>query len=374
MKSPLAEKNLAFKQIQFSPSSVVAIIGGGLAGCMMAHTLAKEGIKVVLYERGKNLSLAGSGNVQAVCDYRPSIYRSPYNDFMLQAFLYSNHFYKELDAFKSTGLVRLNEKEKYHLEMQIFFERFPEMGHILTAGEFKHITGLSCDYFSYFINGGGYLSPHKLCATLVRSLHIQLHFNNEIEDIFFDNGKWRINQQDIVDVVIWAGASNPLLLDDKTEYVSEYRGINLHIHPNNKTKFLNHTVTGMGHICPNDNGLQTMSESPALMDLLEIKEEAIHQVRYASRAKTYDYLPMVGPLPIREKLISKRSVSDNTPIPYHPNFYMLSGFGSHGVTTIPFAAGILKDYLLGKISAAPQSLLKHLLPQRVLIKALMTTQ
>ena len=91
----------------------VAVIGSGLAGCMLSYTLAKKGIEVDLFEKSETICSAASSHELLVTYPRLSAHDTAYGRFNLQSYLYATAFYDGLssDAWKKTGVLVLNHDD-----------------------------------------------------------------------------------------------------------------------------------------------------------------------------------------------------------------------------------------------------------------------
>ncbi len=355
----------------------IAVIGGGLAGCISAYQLATKGFQVDLFERGSALALAGSGNDEAVLDFRPSIYASPYNNFMLISFLYAIDFYEKLDAMNGNGLFRLAEGDQYLSELSTFFNNLPEIGEILNSKGLCQYLGVDLNKVGGYIKKAGYIKPKQLCQRLTEHSKINLNLCCEVRSLKEMNDHWLINEKDTYQAAIWATANNPTVLDSVTSYITSYPGYLYRIETSNKSKRLQATISGRGHLTPSVANSHGIALDDDLLDMLDLSKEKIISSRFAIRAKTYDYLPLIGPLAIRDEFVNcyhqlrlDKKAYIALKAPTYNHFYLCAGFGSHGVTTIPFAVNVLTSMLEGNILPIPRSLYRHLSPARVLVKAL----
>ena len=75
----------------------VAIIGGGIAGCHLAHELKKCGATPIIFEAGDTLGSEASGNPAALIDLRTTLGNDPACRFYNLAFWDAVRLYDELD-------------------------------------------------------------------------------------------------------------------------------------------------------------------------------------------------------------------------------------------------------------------------------------
>lgn len=88
----------------------VIVIGGGAAGMLSASIAAREGKKVILFEKnnklGKKLYITGKGrcNITNDCDVETLLENTPGNPSFLYSAFYSFDSYSTMDYFKSIGV------------------------------------------------------------------------------------------------------------------------------------------------------------------------------------------------------------------------------------------------------------------------------
>jgi len=83
----------AWQSVRVRSSAQIAVVGGGLAGCMMAGALARRGVEVTLIERRDALCSEASGNPAGIFMPYFTAGANPASDFGLTAFSYfSRHW------------------------------------------------------------------------------------------------------------------------------------------------------------------------------------------------------------------------------------------------------------------------------------------
>ena len=87
----------------------IAIVGAGIAGCSIANRLAKEGIRIDLYESNKHLASEASGNTVAALHPRTAKQRGIHSDFLELAFHYAYQHYRAAKlSTKPNGLIQID--------------------------------------------------------------------------------------------------------------------------------------------------------------------------------------------------------------------------------------------------------------------------
>lgn len=353
----------------------VAIIGGGLAGAMTAHRLANRGIAVDLYEQSSQLGMMGSGNQQALLDFNPSLADTKLNQLMFSSLSFADNFYSLFPDCFTSGLLRLFEGSKREKSVALT-KLFPEWFQLLEGEETNRLTGLSLNRESLNVALGGTIRPKPLIQQLVNHPLITVLCQRPVCELRRAEQYWQIANQHYTTVIL-ANSYGLRLVDPDTDYVSPYPGSLYCLKSTGQLSTLSIAISGLGHISPTFEGVCQLGYHPDLTKLLQIDESVIISSRAAVRAKTYDYLPLVGPVPNRQQFLSDyKKLSDDpnylieSKPALHPNLFMLSGFGSHGVTTIPLMSEYLVNLLFNEPLPISHSLMEAVHPGRALVREL----
>ncbi len=369
----------------------IAVVGAGLAGCLMAYRLAERGFSVTLFEKENNVATKGSGNAMGMVHFKLSPYHTPLNDYMLSAFLYAIRFYQSMNEIElRQGIADLLPVEN-HLEKQTQFvelaNAYPELIQFLSSSETRKIAGINLSKPSMYWPTALMFSPVKLCQYLCSHKKISIeskHYNVE-DRLDFDN------------VIICSGTSTadyqpceylPLeLVSGMVSYVKKTnasRALKIglseqgYLTPSNSLDI--HIVGGSYHVLEVEKAHQEHLEIAVKIsqDLSDLNVQSF-SYKYGERAKTYDYLPYVGALPNvpafnkqYAPLSKDKNKRINKAAPYDCTHYVLTGFGSHGLTTIPLSVEIVLSQLFNEPLPVSQSLLKAISPARSLIRTIVT--
>jgi glycine oxidase len=97
----------------------VLIVGGGVIGCSIAYFLRKQGVEVIVLEKGDIGAQASSAAAGLLAPIRPISQRDPFKAFQLAGLARISSFVSELEAvsgmnvgFEKTGTLRLLPAEK----------------------------------------------------------------------------------------------------------------------------------------------------------------------------------------------------------------------------------------------------------------------
>src|SRR5258706_3639954 len=100
-------------------SADVLIVGGGIIGCAIAYFLRKQGVEVIVLERGDIGTQASSAAAGLLAPIRPLSQRDPFKALQLAGLARFSSFVPELEAvsginvdYEQTGTLRLLPAEK----------------------------------------------------------------------------------------------------------------------------------------------------------------------------------------------------------------------------------------------------------------------
>lgn len=373
------------------PHHSIAIVGAGLAGSIMAYRLAQRGFKVTLFEKNTDIATKGSGNALGMVHFKLSAFHSPLNDFMLMSFLYALRFYEPIDTInRIEGIADLLSKEAWNKKKEDLKElatHYPQLITFLSSKEITNIANIPLLKPALYWPKGLMLSPIKCCKKLTSDKNITLikNQNINIDDLNFDK------------VIICTGTSTMKIAGLNYLPIKSVSGMVSYFSPSYETEKLTIGLSLKGYLTPlSANKKHVIGGSYHIESVSQAHQAHLNYAieisdhfsglknpthKSGNRAKTYDYLPFVGSLPDVEKFYKlyapfrkdKNLCIKNKP-PYLKNNSILTGFGSHGLTTIPLSAEILLCQLLNEPLPISQTMLKTLSPARVLIKNIIKNQ
>lgn len=379
------------------------IVGAGLAGCFMAHTLAKRGWKVTLIDEADQVGSGASANQQAVLFPKLSAYKSPLTQFMLSSFLYATHFYKSILQSHSIGelsgsmLLAHNKKESLAQEsLREWLSHYPELGVLVNAEQASGLAGMQLNQSGLFIPRSGWLNSPELCRLLIDNELITLHTNEPVGSLIYEQGQWIINDKSASVAILANGHRVTDFQQTANLTIKSIRGQMSAVEATDSTRQLKIPLCADGHVLPEEGGIHTFGASFDLgvssaiiraeddehnyTKLRHIAAECYWSKRIVNhwagvRASTPDYLPLVGPVAVANEFKtlyanlqtnSKRWIPQ--PGPYYPGLYVFAGFGSRGLTTIPLSAEWLASHLNNEITCLPRNLVHAMSPSRFLRK------
>lgn len=358
------------------------IVGSGIAGSCIANELKDEDILII--DKNEDIALGASGAAGAFLN--PLLGKN--NDFkslVNKSLIYANDFYKKLSpsSFFNPGIVRI-PKNSEDREKFISYEEDNEF-------EYQKLED------GYFFPIGSNVIPEEICKTLCSNIPKKLSY--EILSIEYINDLWIINNElKCKNLILTTGANTNLI---KEKYfniravwgqkidISTSSNIEFNYHkecslsasiedlPNHKYKVsigaTHHRFTCDKDICSycldtaNINKIYQKSYDKSIvnkdtevllekaLDIYDLKDIEVLNLKVGARACSYDYFPIVGELIDSEKTLELypylkkgSKVPDDKFITYK-NLYVLNGLGGRGFVLSPYLAKILVNKIKNNI-------------------------
>ena len=356
----------------------VIVLGAGLAGSGIAYQLAERGYQVTVIDKGSDIASGASGNPAGILDIKFSHAHSPLSDFNLAAFLYATQFYKRLGFTSNKGLLRLSNTEKerlYQHKLQPFMSAYPELISALSKDTVKAISGVKEDTTGILIKQAGMLSPREICKRLLDHPNISLHLNQSVDLIEHDKRQWHTLHFSADLLVLANSLGIRYFSQTRTLPISPYPGELYAAKPTDQSAHLRLPVSGDGYLTPLLNGEHLIGIGKTPLSVLGFDPKALPPINKALRAKTPDYLPLIGPVPEIDGMettyhLFKKDARYFMPKigDYYPNLFVLAGLGSHGLTSMPLASEILASLIHREPLPVSRQTYLHLSASRFLMK------
>lgn len=381
------------------------VIGAGLAGALMAHSLAKRNWQVTVMEEGGSAASKASANPQAILYPNLSAFKSPLTELMLNAFIYAAQFYRELDSRQQFGnfsgilqLIVHKKEERLWNSMSDWLTHYPELAKRVSSAEASCLAGIPLKDEAFFIPLSGSINCGKLCSILLEENAINLRTKSKVETISQQGNNWYVNDEWADVVIIATGAETHLLADLDFIPLKKIKGQISWVLASSETENLRIPLCGGAHILPARNGIHALGATfetrysslapTAAADAANLDKLAEFPVdcefskmitgNWAGlRLATPDYLPLVGAVPEVDlflKTFAGLQTDANRwlaePGKFIRGLYLFTAFGSRGLTSAPLCA----EWLAGNISNEPSILSRELVraiaPARYLIRKL----
>ncbi|PMU23067.1 MULTISPECIES: bifunctional tRNA (5-methylaminomethyl-2-thiouridine)(34)-methyltransferase MnmD/FAD-dependent 5-carboxymethylaminomethyl-2-thiouridine(34) oxidoreductase MnmC [unclassified Pseudomonas] len=390
------------------------VIGGGLAGCATAASLAARGWRVSLLERHAALAQEASGNPQGVLYLKLSAHGTALSQLILSGFGHTRRLLEHLQRgvdWDGCGVLQLafNAKEAER-QAQLAGAFAPDLLHLLDKEQAQVRAGITLEHGGLFFPEGGWVHPPALCEWQARQPLIEVLQHHDALELKQVDGQWQALQGDTVlaqaSVVVLAGAAEIKRFSFSADLpLKRIRGQITRLPQTAQSQALATVVCAEGYVAPprlgehtlgasfdfkSDDLTPTVAEHAGNLEMLrEISLDLLQRLgadslapeqlegRAAFRCTSPDYLPIVGPLAQREAFdhtyaaLGKdaRQVPD-APCPWLHGVYINSGHGSRGLVTAPLCAELLAAWLDNEPLPLPRNVSEACHPNRFALRAL----
>lgn len=383
----------------------VIVIGGGIAGCAIAHALATRGVNVRLLERHAAVAQEASGNPIGVLYPRLAGHANHADAMAMSSYLYTLHLIKQLaldhTQFGPCGLLQLafNARETARIEGIAMRKLDEEIVRYVNKQEASDLAGLPLLHDGLYFPDAGWVNPQAFCQALVQHPNITVLNHVQVTQLSKMPEGWQVNTEQgehwVADAVVIANANDVLQLAHSSHLpVSAVRGQMTSVKATAKSAMLNTLICTEGYLTPaidnthclgatfdpRDTSLEVRDEdnlsnlqilTQMSPDLTELKIQS-HAGRAALRCSTPDYLPLAGKLLDAVKLTASppKHKTPTHALPWHEGLYVNIGHGTKGLTTAPLCAELLASMMLDDPLPIESSLAQALDPNRFLLKSL----
>lgn len=366
----------------------VAIVGAGIAGCLLASNLARRGQRVTLIDQASAAGAGASGNRQGALYVKLGVDYNDQTELALSSLLFSQRFYRQFTGkgWHPTGLLQLaySETEADRQARLLAKNQYPStVFQPVTADQASRIAGIPIPHGGFWFPASGWLQPDRLCRTLAREPGIEHQMGFSVATMSRTDGAgsphWQLTSSNgetlpFDSVVLCAGPDTPELIPLKGQFrMKPIRGQITEV-PESRLNTPSVVVCGPGYVnpafqhralvgatfdlhdeCPTPSEQSDQQNLRMLADLLpgamagsDVDEIARQSHgRVAFRCTTHDYQPVAGPMKTRDG-----DVFDG--------LYLFTGLGSKGLTYSPLLAEYLGDMISGQPPCLPGNLIKRL--------------
>lgn len=154
------------------------VVGGGLAGCASAASLAARGWQVTLIERHPGLAREASGNPQGVLYLKLSAHGTPLSRLVLSGFGHTRRLLERLRRghdWDACGVLQLAFDAKEAQRQAQLAAAFPaDLLHGLEREQAERLAGVALPAGGLFYPEAGWVHPPALCQALAATPGITL--------------------------------------------------------------------------------------------------------------------------------------------------------------------------------------------------------
>ncbi|BAP40731.1 tRNA (mnm(5)s(2)U34)-methyltransferase [Pseudomonas sp. StFLB209] len=390
------------------------VIGGGLAGCSTARSLAVRGWQVSLLERHEQLASEASGNPQGVLYLKLSAHGTALSQLILSGFGHTRRLLERLQRgsdWDDCGVLQLAFDDKEAQRQAKLAEAFPaSLLHVLDQHAAEQQAGVSLPGGGLFYPEGGWVHPPALCQQQVEHPNIKVLTHHQALDLRHEDGLWQAWADDRLlasaAVVVLANAADVQRFSQSAELpLKRIRGQITRLPATAASQALATVVCAEGYVAPARGGEHTLGASfdfhnqdlsptlaehqsnlQLLEDISPDLSQRLHgadldgaqlQGRAAFRCTSPDYLPIVGPLADGQAFAHtyaalSKDARQIPPLacPWLDGLYVNSGHGSRGLITTPLSAELLAAWLDDEPLPLPRSVAEACHPNRFALRSL----
>lgn len=426
------KRHMLFAQIPQETSTIACtprkirtavVIGAGLAGATVAHSLALRGIDVTVIDQAAEIASGASGNLQAIVQLRLNKHIDAQWLFHVHSYLYALRFYAHQDAVSDSapnwhacGVLTLNSAYTHTRgaadaeTLRHTYAHYPTtILQALDAAQASKLTGFDVEEDGLWQAGGGWMNPKQSCITCLSHPLITVQTHTRVSRLVFDDGKWTLHGQSLLqqatadqalitaDVVVIANSFAAQTFEQTADIpVSPLRGQVSHLAQTSLSADLKQVICSQRYIAPaNADGTHCVGASyvkqtmdtvittqehqeniQKLGDIaawLGIEQQSPLSGRAGIRGASRDYMPIAGAVPdngltedVYGGALLKRSNANgiDDEITRLPGLYLSTGHGSHGSVSCPVIAEHIAALVCGEHSPLPQALSEVIDPAR----------
>lgn len=384
------------------------VIGGGIAGCSTAFSLAQRGIAVTLLERHAEIALEASGNPLAMLYPKLSAKPSLQNIITMLGFHFTLDLLKKLEGnasiFNACGQIQLAfnavEKAKQNALWQTeYVHKTSHFFQFVDCEEVNEIAGVVLKTEGIFLPQAGWVNPRLLCAVLSNHPLIKVQTTSHVLAVEQSKNGWQVQLNDgnlEAENVILCNANDVKQFGfcDSAQ-ITPVRGQINFFAENNASKNLKTIICSDHYLSPAVAGKHSLGTTYSPNDLNtevraadtqsnlhalgKMSAEILREIdvknmtsRVAFRSQTLDYRPLAGQLLDEEKLRVKPPRYNANPVdlPWLNGLYVNAGHGSKGMITAPICGELIASLVTKTALPIDAKLASSMNPSRFLLREL----
>ena len=404
------------------PGARVAVIGAGVAGAALAHTLKPITTDVTVYDRRSAPAEGASGNPVGLLQPRPADPRQPYARFQTEAYL---HAVRTLDRLADTHPVWKGPRGIVSFARDgAFLERYmawlqdgvlPDShARIVQSEDVKEVCGINIGKAGVLFPKAGAIDPAMVCRALLGETRCR--FDSKISELRNADDVWQLLLDDGLvlgeaDAVVLAnGVEARELSPDADLALHAKRGQISFVEPTEQSSRLKVGISYGGYASPaiGPDGTHVLGatyercldwneqtwrdlkdhDHQQNLDLLLSRSTELAALfgdcviggRASLRTTTADHAPVVGPLfSDAEYKTAYGDLHHGRPQSRYPSatdltgpvgLYVLNAFGSRGFALATLTAEILVAEMFGFPVPAEKAVIEAIHPARFLVRSL----
>ena len=339
------------------------IIGAGIAGATVAHTLTKKGQKVLIVDKN---GIASGGSGAAGAFVSPKIGKgSSLQELTNEAFSFSKDFYLFTcpQYFHQTGVIRIPKDE---VDAQKFceYEKFNDTMYENYSKEKLKSLGVNTEFDSFYFPDAGDCDAPQVCKLLLQDIDVIQH---EVKELKAEDGLWCVGEYKAKNIVLATGYESNLAdlrymgikgtwgtrgdfnstLDLR---VSMHQSMSVGANVDGIIKLGATHEKEVTEVVPcSKQEVEGLKEkASALIDTADLE---LNEMFCGMRAGSRDYFPLVGKVidvPYMLETYPKLLLGAKPELRYMDNVYVLGGLGGRGFVFAPLMAKMLSECIIKK--------------------------
>jgi len=341
------------------------IIGAGIAGATMAHSLKQKKQSILLLDKN---GIASGGSGAAGAFVSPKIGKgSALQELTNEAFEYAKDFYLSTcpEYFHQTGVIRI-PKDALDAEKFSEYEKFNHNNYEKYTKEKLESIGINAKHTSFYFPKAGDCDAVEVCRFLLKGIEVQ---NEEVLEMKHMNGQWKLlgtHTTYLSKKIVIATGYESNLVDLRYMGIKGTWGtrgdfsstldLKISMHQSMSVGANHKGVIKLGAThekdvreavpCRREHAQRLKEKATSLIDTSGLELE---KVFCGMRAGSKDYFPLVG------KVIDVAYMLENNPsivrgakpdLRYKDNLYVLNGLGGRGFVFAPLMAKILTEHIV----------------------------
>jgi tRNA 5-methylaminomethyl-2-thiouridine biosynthesis bifunctional protein len=386
-----------------SPHAMV--VGAGVAGAAVAQALARQGLRVTVFEREERPATQGSGNPAGIFHGSAHEQDGPHARLLRAGALLAQ---REVGAAlasglvrgSATGLLRVEGRPRAAAEMREALARWglpPEYLRVLDADAATALAGVPLPA-AWHYPGGGAVEPRAWVRLALATPGVQLSTGASIARIERDAGAWRlidaqgreVARSPLVVLANAEGAAPLLAALGHAPWPLRRTSGQVTFWTSEDTPPLKLPVVGDGYALPLPGGglvcgatrregegepgvcmadhLHNLQRLQRLTGLAAPPDPAHWRGRAGWRLYSADRMPIAGALPLLRMPHDQR-LDQARLLPREPGLFVLTALGSRGLTLAPLLARLVAAQATGTPWPLEQDLADAVDPARWLVRA-----
>jgi len=386
------------------------IIGAGLAGCSMAHSLSRRNWQIKLVDQASQAASGASGNAQLALRCRLFQSESELAQFYLQSFLYAqrqlHQFTKHSNLnFHNCGVLQLvgamnKRKDLDARRLQQLYDK--QVMQVLDIKAASKLANSQLTEAAYYFPLGGWVDGSLLCNLYLEHPNIELITDQNIISLKQDDNQWQLLDKDGQEIarapiVVIANGYKASGFEQTSQLpLQSITGQSTIIDTTAQSLSLATVVCGIRTVFPAKDNQHNLSASyrRGIVDGTVKAEDdrqnlegaqacferdylsrAIQSAQISVRCNAKDNYPVVGKVPnvavVQDHFLSRTRFRETKKIHnghYFSGLYISAAHGSTGLATCPLSSEYLASMINHEMSPFSHELMNTLDPMRFVLR------